>query len=237
MISESTVSDILLVEDEYDIRELLTFTLERAGFQVTEAEDANRALIKIRDKMPDLVLVDWMLPGMSGRHLVTQLRADPATQNLPIIMLTAKSEETDKLEGFTAGVDDYITKPFNVSELTARIKALLRRSGNSQSEHEQLRFGDLLLDTVSHRLIIGGKTVDIGPTEYKLLKLLANNPNRAYSRRQLLREVWQRNFLEERTVDVHILRLRKILSPFGLDSWIETVRSIGYRFSPTSNTF
>lgn len=229
------MSDVLLVEDDYDIRELLAFTLERAGFQVIEAEDANRALIQIRNKLPDLILMDWMLPGMSGRHLVEQLRADPATQSLPIIMLTAKAEEADKLEGFTAGVDDYITKPFNVSELTARVKALLRRSGNAKSE--RLEFGELLLDTVSHRLVIGGKAVAIGPTEYKLLKLLAHNPNRAYSRRQLLEQVWRRNaYLEDRTVDVHILRLRKVLSPFGLDGWIQTVRGIGYRFSPALNT-
>lgn len=227
------MATILLVEDEPDIRELLVFTLERAGFTVVEARDANTALNRLdnRKNLPDLALIDWMLPGLSGHDLVKKLRATPHTQNIPLIMLTAKTEEADKLTGFTAGVDDYITKPFSVKELTARIKALLRRAGSP--DNSRLQFGDLVLDSLSHRLFIQNKPVTIGPTEYKLLQLFMNNPNRAYSRHGLLNQVWGCNaYLGERTVDVHILRLRKVLGRFGIDSWIQTVRSVGYRFSP-----
>lgn len=225
--------DILIVEDESDIRELLVYTLERAGFTVTETKDANSALVALRQskKLPGIVLIDWMLPGMSGHELVSYLRADPRTKDLPLLMLTAKTEEADKLEAFTIGVDDYITKPFSVRELTARIHALLRRTGSGQGE--PLQCGPMVLDLHSHQLCIDGEFVVLGPTEYKLLELFMRNPNRAYSRSQLLDRIWGRDAcLEERTVDVHILRLRKTLTPAGLDKWVQTVRSVGYRFSP-----
>ena len=227
------MTQILLVEDDPDIREVVAFSLSRAGFEVNEVESANHALVQAHKQMPDLVVVDWMLPGMSGRQLVEQLRADSVTEGLPVIMLTAKADESAKLEGFKSGVDDYITKPFSVVELTARVKALLRRSGNTANTAEQLKFGVVVLDIKSHRLLIDGQPVVIAPTEFRLLKLMMENPNRAYSRQRLLEKIWGHGtYLEERTVDVHILRLRKVLTPFGCQSWVQTVRGVGYRFSP-----
>ena len=223
-------NSVLLVEDEHDIREMLTFSLERAGFKVVGAESAEQALSVLDGPPPGIVIIDWMLPGMSGIDLARQLRRDPLTSDLPLLMLTARGEESDKLKSFDAGIDDYVTKPFSPKELIARVKALLRRSGDP--EDGLLSVGQLTLDTRGHQVSVGSRTVHVGPTEFRLLELLMRNPNRAFDRTQLLDRVWGRNvYVEERTVDVHVLRLRKALMPFGMDKLVETVRGIGYRLS------
>ena len=222
---------ILVIEDEAEIREMLRFSLERADYQVEEAETAEIALEKLQGRLPDLLLVDWMLPGISGVELIRRLRKDELTASLPAIMLTARGEESDKLKGFDSGVDDFLSKPFSPKELLARIKALLRRSGSHDSE--QLTAGIISLDLGQHQLMISGDVIEIGPTEYRLLEFFLKKQNRVYSREQLLDRVWGRNvYVEERTVDVHILRLRKLLTPHGCDSWVQTVRGAGYRFTP-----
>ena len=224
---------ILIVEDEPEIRELLNFSLARAGFRVTEAESAESALQKLFDQLPDLVIVDWMLPGMSGVDLAKRIRKDELTSSLPLLMLTARSEESDVLKSFDSGIDDYMSKPFSPKELVARIKALMRRSG--VPEDELIEACGIQIDLGSHRLTIQGTNVNIGPTEYRLLELLMRNPDRVFERDQLLDRIWGRSsYIEIRTVDVHILRLRKVLKPFGLDGTIQTVRSVGYRFTPIS---
>jgi two-component system phosphate regulon response regulator PhoB len=221
---------ILLVEDDRDIRDMLVFTLQRAGYTVVETESAEQALEKLGVMLPEIVLVDWMLPGMEGPELVKRIRKDELTATIPIIMLTARGEEADKLRGFDTGADDYITKPFSPKELLARMKALLRRSANDEAE--SLQVANVSLDMKAHRLLIAGEAVDIGPTEFKLLEFFMRHPDRVYSREQLLDLVWGRNvYVEERTVDVHILRLRKLLAPFGHDKLVQTVRGAGYRFS------
>ena len=227
---------ILLVEDEPDIREMLQFNLERAGFELQCAESAEAALKLLQDgKLPSLLIIDWMLPGMQGVDLARRLRQDSLLKETPMILLTAKGEEADKLQGFENGVDDYITKPFSPKELIARIRALLRRSG--LPTESLLQVGELTLDLPSHELTIGGKAVRIGPTEFRLLEFFVSHPGRTYDRSQLLDRVWGRNvYVEERTVDVHVLRLRKILSPFGLDKLVETVRGVGYRFQAPHDT-
>lgn len=197
-----------------------------------EAETAETALQMLDSKLPDLAIVDWMLPGMDGIELVKRLRRDDVTEDLPIIMLTARGEEPDKLKSFDVGIDDYITKPFSPRELLARIKALLKRSGTP--ENNVLESNGIQLDLNSHRVTINGQEIHTGPTEYRLLELLVRNPDRVFNRNQLLDRVWGRGvYVEERTVDVHILRLRKLLKPFGLDRAVQTVRSVGYRFSPS----
>ena len=222
--------NILIVEDEPEIREMLRFSLERAGYRVEEAADSESALRYLSNTIPHLVLVDWMLPGMSGTDLVRKIRADKSIQEMPIIMLTARGAESDKLVGFELGIDDYITKPFSPKELQARIKAILKRTG--QNESARLVCKDLCLDTSAHELTIADQPVQIGPTEYKMLEFLLRNQGRVFSREQLLDHVWGRTiYVEERTVDVHILRVRKLLSPFGYDRCIQTVRGVGYRFS------
>lgn len=226
---------ILVIEDEAEIRDMLRFSLERAEYTVVEAETAEIALEQLQGPLPDLLLVDWMLPGISGVELIRRLRKDELTAALPAIMLTARGEETDKLKGFDSGVDDFLTKPFSPKELMARIKALLRRSSSQDSE--QLKAGIMTLDLGQHQLIINGENVEIGPTEYRLLEFFLKKQNRVYSREQLLDRVWGRNvYVEERTVDVHILRLRKLLAPFSCDAWVKTVRGAGYRFSPEDVT-
>ena len=222
---------ILIVEDEPEIRELLSFTLSRDGYDVLEAETAEAALVKMDSRMPDLAVVDWMLPGMDGVELARRIRRDEVGSDLPIIMLTARGDEPDKLKSFASGVDDYITKPFSPRELLARVKALLRRSG--APENNLLEACGITLNLDSHRITIQGNEVHTGPTEFRLLELLMRNPDRAFDRSQLLDRVWGRSvYVEERTVDVHILRLRKLLKPYGLDRTVQTVRSVGYRFSP-----
>ncbi|MBL4583867.1 MAG: phosphate regulon transcriptional regulator PhoB [Pseudomonadales bacterium] len=222
--------NILIVEDEPSIREMLRFSLERAGYSVEDASDAEEALEYLSQKIPHLVLIDWMLPGLSGVELVRKIREDKTLQELPVMMLTARGEEADKLMSFERGVDDYMTKPFSPKELLARIKALLRRSGHDESG--VLEIGDIHLDTRAHRLSVCGESVHIGPTEYKMLEFLMRNQGRVFSREQLLDHVWGRTiYVEERTVDVHILRVRKLLAPHGCDSMIQTVRGAGYRLS------
>lgn len=221
---------ILLVEDEPDIREMLSFALTRAGFAVDCAETAEDALNRVFEADPPaLIIVDWMLPGMQGVDLAKRLREESLTNETPLIMLTARGEESDKLKGFDSGIDDYITKPFSPKELVARIKALLRRSG--LPAENQLTAGKLSLDLRSHELTIGGEVVPLGPTEFRLLEFLLSHPGRAFNRSQLLDHVWGRSaYVEERTVDVHILRLRKALKPGGFDHIVQTVRGVGYRY-------
>ena len=226
-----TSNRLLLVEDEADIREMLTFSLQRGGFDVVGAETAEEALATLDGRLPNLVVIDWMLPGMSGIELARRLRRDPVTSDLPLLMLTARGEESDKLKSFDAGIDDYVTKPFSTRELIARVKALMRRSGNP--DDGVLALGRLTLDTRGHHVAVGDDRVPVGPTEFRLLELLMRYPDRAFDRSQLLDRVWGRNvYIEERTVDVHVLRLRKALTPFGMDKAVETVRGVGYRLSP-----
>lgn len=226
-------ASILIVEDEKEIRELLVFTLVRDGYEVIEAETAEIALEKINNRLPDLILADWMLPGMDGIDLAKRLRRDELTADLPIVMLTARGEEADKLKSFAGGIDDYITKPFSPRELLARVKALLRRSGGPKNN--LIEASGICLDLNSYRITINGNEIQISPTEYKLLEVLMRNPDRAFERSQLLDRVWGRQvYVEERTVDVHMLRLRKILKPHGLDATLQTVRGIGYRFTSVS---
>jgi two-component system, OmpR family, phosphate regulon response regulator PhoB len=223
---------ILLVEDEAAIREMTSMALERAGFHVDEAEDAPAAEHAVADNLPDLILMDWMLPGSSGVELARRFRRDEYTREVPIIMLTARSEEDDRIRGLESGADDYVTKPFSPRELIARIKAVLRRSSAEQDEG-QLAVDGLVLDTHSHRVNANGAALEMGPTEFRLLQFFMSHPERVYSRSQLLDMVWSRgSFVEERTVDVHIRRLRKALANEGFDRFIQTVRGAGYRFSP-----
>ena len=222
---------VLVVDDEAPIRDMLRVALEMSDFDVLEAEDARTAHSIIIDKKPNLVLLDWMMPNTSGIELARRLRRDEVTSNLPIIMLTAKGEEDNKIQGLDIGADDYITKPFAARELIARIRAVLRRSeGNTQED--VLKIGNLLLDTLSHRITIGDHAIAMGPTEYRLLEFFMTHQERVYSRSQLLDHVWGGNvYVEERTVDVHIRRLRKALALEEHDRFIQTVRGAGYRFS------
>jgi two-component system phosphate regulon response regulator PhoB len=222
---------ILIVEDEASIREMLRFALQRAQFQVMEAADAQAARLQIAEAHPDLILMDWMLPGVSGVELARELKGAPQTRDVPIIMVTARSEEEDKIRGLNIGCDDYVSKPFSFPELVARIKAVLRRTLPG-GEQEKLAVAGLEVDNASQRVTAKGTPVHLGPTEYKLLHFFVSHPDRVYTREQVLDRVWGRNvYVEERTVDVHIRRLRKALEPFGYDGLIQTVRGTGYRFS------
>lgn len=224
---------ILVVEDEPGIQEVLKFNLGHYGHQVTLANDAESALQQMRTVLPDLILLDWMLPGMSGIELAKRLRADPRLKEIPIIMLTARSEERDAVLGLETGADDYITKPFSPRELMARIKAVLRRRAPQMTE-DVVEIAGLRLDPVSHRVTGNGQPIEPGPTEFRLLHFMMTHPDRVYSRSQLLDHVWGDHvFVEERTVDVHIRRLRGVLEPTGHDKLIQTVRGAGYRFSAT----
>ena len=222
---------ILVVEDEAAIREMLNFSLGRAGFDVHEAADARQAQDMINQQVPDLILLDWMLPGTSGVDLAQKIRHNTRTRELPIILLTARGEEENKIKGLEAGADDYITKPFSTQELIARIRAVLRRTVNPISE-DIIKIGELSLDTVSHRVMVQETPVDLGPTEFRLLHFFMSHAERVFSRSQLLDQVWGNNvYIEERTVDVHIRRLRRALETYGCDKYIQTVRGAGYRFS------
>ncbi|TQV64821.1 MAG: phosphate regulon transcriptional regulatory protein PhoB [Halothiobacillaceae bacterium] len=222
---------ILIVEDEKPIREMVTFALGRAGYNLVEAGDITEAFECLARQVPDLILLDWMLPGASGLELARRLKKDELTRDVPIIMLTARGEEEDKVTGLESGADDYITKPFSPRELQARIKAVLRRT-TPEDDTGMIRVEGLELDTSGHRVMAESQPVDMGPTEFRLLEFFMTHPERVYSRGQLLDRVWGRNsFVEERTVDVHILRLRKALSTTGHDAMIQTVRGAGYRFS------
>lgn len=222
---------ILVVEDEPAIQELIAYNLKQAGHQTLRADNAEQALRIMANALPDLILLDWMLPGLSGIDLAKRLRGDKRTKLVPIIMLTARSEEQDKLHGLETGADDYITKPFSPRELNARIKAVLRRRAPEMTD-DIVQIGGLRLDPVTHRVSGNGEAVELGPTEFRLLHFLLTHPERVHSRSQLLDQVWGDHvFVEERTVDVHIRRLRKALEPTGLDSLIQTVRGTGYRLS------
>jgi two-component system phosphate regulon response regulator PhoB len=222
---------ILIVEDEASIRDMLRLALERAQFQVMEAGDAQAARLKVAEAHPDLILMDWMLPGVSGVELARELKGNRQTQDIPIIMVTARTEEEDRVRGLNVGCDDYVSKPFSFPELIARIRAVLRRTVPG-GESEKLAVAGLEVDGASQRVTAKGEPVRLGPTEYKLLYFFVAHPDRVYTREQVLDRVWGQNvYVEERTVDVHIRRLRKALEPFGYDGMIQTVRGTGYRFS------
>lgn len=222
---------ILVVEDETPIREMITFVLEQNGFNTIEAATYEQAKSLIVDPLPDLILLDWMLPGGSGIQIARELKQQEYTRNIPIIMLTARADEDDKVKGFEIGVDDYVTKPFSPKELIARIKAVIRRVAPTALE-ELIEFQGLNLDPVSHRVTIEDKPIDLGPTEFRMLHFFMTHPERVYSREQLLDNVWGTNvYVEDRTVDVHIRRLRKSIAGQGHEELIQTVRGAGYRFS------
>tara|TARA_Y100000814_G_scaffold31113_1_gene19988 strand:- start:50 stop:742 length:693 start_codon:yes stop_codon:yes gene_type:complete len=225
-----TNTRILVVEDEIAIRDMLVFNLGRAGYEVFPVGSGNEARSSIADKHPDVVLMDWMLPDVSGLELTRQLKRDPDTREIPIIMLTARVQEDDRVAGLEGGADDYVTKPFSARELLARIKAVMRRG--SALENEAIIVGNLKMDTGSHIVTADDEEIHLGPTEYKLLNFFMCHQDRVYSRGQLLDRVWGGTvYVEERTVDVHIRRLRKALIPYGCDMLIQTVRGAGYRFS------
>jgi len=223
-------SNILVVEDEPAIQELIAVNLEHAGHSVTRTSSAEQAEDEIRRALPDMVVLDWMLPGQSGVALARRLRADSRTRDLPIIVLTARVAEQDKVAGLEAGADDYITKPFSPKELMARIKAVLRRRA-PQLTDDSLQVAGLVLNPATHRVTGNGEVINLGPTEFRILHFFMSHTERVYSRTQLLDEVWGDHvFVEERTVDVHIRRLRMALSVSGHDALVETVRGAGYRF-------
>ncbi len=222
---------ILVVEDEAPIREMLCFVLEQKGYETIEAEDYADGLAKVREPYPELIVLDWTMPGGSGIQFIKQLKQDEVTRQIPVVMLTARGEEEDKVRGLEAGADDYITKPFSPKELTARLHAVMRRVSPT-SVDEVIEVQGLKLDPVSHRVSAEEKALDMGPTEFKLLHFFMTHPERVYSREQLLNNVWGTNvYVEDRTVDVHIRRLRKAIEETGHDRLIQTVRGAGYRFS------
>ncbi|HJO36228.1 MAG: phosphate regulon transcriptional regulator PhoB [Pseudomonadota bacterium] len=226
-----TGKTVLVVDDEQAVRQMVAFNLEREGYQVRQAADTVAARGEIADVRPDLLLLDWMLPGMSGLEFARALRRESYGQDLPIIMLTARGEEEDMVRGLNVGADDYVTKPFSPRELIARIEAVLRRAGAS-APGDVLELGGLRLDLGSHRVSAGEQTVEVGPTEFRLLHFFMAHPERVYSRSQLLDRVWGPSvYVEERTVDVHIRRLRKALERHEAAQMVQTVRGSGYRFS------
>lgn len=225
-----TQKKVLIVEDEKPIRDMIVFHLSRSGFEVFEAADCRSARVLLADQRPDIALIDWMLPDMSGLELTRMLKRDEAFDDLSIVMLTARTDEHDKVSGLDSGADDYITKPFSPRELVARIQAVLRRSQGAKTD--VLTLGKLELDALGHRVSSSGTAIRLGPTEYRLLEFLMTHPDRVYSRAQLLDRVWGANvYVEERTVDVHIRRLRKALCGTSADEYIQTIRGAGYRFS------
>jgi two-component system phosphate regulon response regulator PhoB len=224
---------ILIVEDEPAIRDMVAFALRKAGMEPAHAADARSAQGMIAERVPDLILLDWMLPGMSGLDLARRLRREELTRDVPIIMLTARGEETDRVGGLEAGVDDYVVKPFSPRELIARINAVMRRTHGVDGDGN-VSVGALRIDSDAHRVFANDTIVPIGPTEYRLLHFFMTHPERVYSRSQLLDYVWGGSvYVEERTIDVHIRRLRKTLEPYGCQDLVQTVRGAGYRFSTT----
>jgi len=222
---------ILIVDDEAAIREMISIALDLAGFDTIEAEDAIAAHHKIVDERPSLILLDWMLPGMTGIELCRRIKRDETLNEIPVIMLTARGDEDHKIQGLDSGADDYITKPFSTRELVSRIKAVLRRA-SALSGEKMIEAEGLKLDPVSHRVTANETPIEMGPTEYRLLAFFMSHQERAYSRTQMLDQVWGGNvYVEDRTIDVHIRRLRKALEPYGYDRFIQTVRGTGYRFS------
>lgn len=229
------MSKVLIVEDEQAIRQLVNHTLSNAGFEVLQAADAEQARALIHKTPPDLVLMDWMLPGASGIELTRALKSDKVTRDIPVIMLTARGDEDDKVRGLDSGAEDYISKPFSPKEMVARVRAVLRRVSPHTTE-EAVTVGKLTLDPSSHRVTYNGATIDMGPTEFRLLHFFMKHQDKVYSRSRLLDRVWGTNvYIEERTVDVHIRRLRKALEPFGAEKLLQTVRGAGYRFSTNAD--
>ena len=228
----STKKDkILIIEDEEAIRGMLGYSLMKEGFSCDEAAGVDQARVSIESNHPSLILLDWMLPGMSGIDYARRLRSSSETKDIPIIMLTAKGEESDKVKALDSGADDYITKPFSTKELVARVRAVLRRYPDDNNGGA-IEAGGLLLNLDTYRVTANEQEIEISPTEFKLLHFFITHPERVYSRSQLLDHVWGENvYVEERTVDVHVRRLRKILEPFEFDKFIQTIRSVGYRFS------
>jgi len=223
--------NILVVEDEDAIRAMLIMVLEQAGFKPIAAADAQEAQKLLDEGLPDLILLDWMLPSISGVEWARRLKKEPMYRDIAIILLTARGEEEDKVRGLEIGADDYMTKPFSPKELVARIRAVLRRSGKLQGACS-IVLGDLTLDTEQHRLSVGDKQLEVSPTEFRLMHFFMTHPDKVYSRTQLLDQVWGRSvYIEERTIDVHIRRLRKILSEYNREELVQTVRGFGYRFS------
>ena len=224
------MATILIVDDEPDIREVIRFTLEEGGFRVLEAAHADDAR-RLMSEQPDLVLLDWMLPGRSGLELAAQLKQNAKTRTVPIIMISARGEEEDRIKGLNTGADDYITKPFSPREMVARIHAVLRRS-KPDGVTDEIEIAGLRIDNVSHRVSADGKPIEVAPTEYRLLHFFMTHTDRAFSRSQLLDQVWGNQvYVEERTVDVHVRRLRKALEQSGHEHLLQTVRGVGYRFS------
>lgn len=222
---------ILVIEDEAAIREMLGYALMKEGYIFEEASDTEEARLVIERRKPDLILMDWMLPGLSGVDFARRLRSNMETKDIPVIMLTAKGEEADKVRALDTGSDDYITKPFSTKELLARIRAVIRRT-SPKDTLDVIEIQGLRLDPETCRVNAGDTIIDISPTEFRLLHFFIKHPEKVYNRAQLLDQVWGQNvYVEERTVDVHIRRLRKTLEPFGFDKFIQTVRSFGYRFS------
>jgi two-component system phosphate regulon response regulator PhoB len=225
------MASILVVDDEPDIREVIRFALEGAKFRVLEAGHADEARKLLVSENPDLVLLDWMLPGRSGLELAQQLKQSASTRSIPIIMVSAKGEEEDRIKGLDTGADDYIAKPFSPREMVARVNAVLRRAKPDETADE-IEIGGLRIDNVSHRVSANGKRIEIAPTEYRLLHFFMTHADRAFSRSQLLDQVWgDQVYVEERTVDVHVRRLRKALELSNHDGLVQTVRGVGYRFS------
>lgn len=225
------MTSVLVVDDEPDIREVIRYSLENSGFRVLEAGHADEARKILTSESLDLILLDWMLPGRSGLELAQQLKQNPKTRTIPIIMVSAKGEEEDRIRGLDTGTDDYITKPFSPREMIARVRAVLRRA-KPEELADQIEIGGLCIDNVSHRVSADGRRIDIAPTEYRLLHFFMTHSDRAFSRSQLLDQVWgDQVYVEERTVDVHVRRLRKALEVTGHDGLLQTVRGVGYRFS------
>ena len=223
---------ILVVDDEPAIREMIGFTLSQAGFSCAQAADADEAEAEILHEPPDLIVLDWMLPGQSGIDFARRLRRDEITRSIPIIMVTARGEEEDRVRGLNVGADDYVTKPFSSRELVARVEAVLRRT-RPDAVDAIVQVGGLILDPKSHRVFVTDQILDLGPTEFRLLHVFMAHPDRVYSRGQLLDLVWGRNLhVGDRTVDMHVSNLRKALEPYGYGKMIQTVRGVGYRFSP-----
>jgi two-component system phosphate regulon response regulator PhoB len=224
---------ILVVEDDVAIRDMLCFSLKQRGYSCVAASDGEQGLECLKIQQPDLILLDWMLPGIDGIEFIRRLRVNEFLANIPVIMLTAKSESEDLVKGLSVGADDYVNKPFSPAELAARIKAVLRRCNPTESGGKQtIECERLILDTKGHRVTVDGERINLGPTEFRLLHFFMKNSDRAYSRGQLLDYVWGDTvYIEERTVDVHIRRLRKALEPSGYENLVQTVRGVGYRFS------
>lgn len=223
--------EVLLVEDDHAIREMLQGFLQNKNYKVKAAESGGVAFEMLAEKSPDLILLDWMLPDTSGPEIIRQIRKNKIQRDIPILMLTARAEEMDKIKGLEVGADDYMTKPVSLKELDARIKALIRRS-QGLSVDKTITRGPVIIDLENNSLVIDNVNVDIGQTEFRLLHYFMRKPERIHSRSQLLDQVWgQSTFIDERTVDVHILRLRKILKPFGVEEMLKTVRGAGYRFT------